>query len=145
MLQMPHECHLPNLGMNWLESLGLTSIHLPSLQVSLFLHQSDRGTESEEEGTVFKSQHKWDKKNSVPSPLRSRIFIQNWIVQLPKILKFGNCSIQHTLQMAFTNALQAAQSGAGNKSGNNSLSKVNHFWASPGNPSFLLGRMGALT
>ena len=104
---------------------------------------SSVGVKSDEVGAVFKSQWKWH-KNSVLNPLRSRIFVQNWIAQLSKIHKFGSCSIQllskqhlpmHYRLHSLVRVTKAVIT----------LSKVNHFWASPWSPSFLLGSTGALT
>lgn len=96
-----------------------------------------------------KSQHKWDKKLS---SLFSQI--KDLHTKLDKAVA-KNSQIQEllnpaTLQTAFTNALQATQSSLVTTttpilSMVVIINKANHFWASPVNPSLLLGRTGAWT
>ena len=83
--------YLHSIGMNWLESLGLTSIP-PKHQVSPFPHLQSGLDLRRRELLLHPSSS--GIRRLVPSPPRSKTNELNWMVQLPKIFKFGNCSIQ---------------------------------------------------
>ena len=129
--------------MNWLESLGLASIPL-KLQVSLFLHHQLGSDLRRRELLLHPSASRI--RSLVPSPPRSKTYALNWMVQLPKILRFGNCSIQlpykwplptHSMLHSLVQKTIVAVILR--------LEQVSLFWASTRNPSLQLGRMATLT
>ena len=95
--------------MNWLEFLGLVNALQSLLQVSSFQHHQ-LGSNLREEETVSKSQHKQDKKISAEcSQIKDlRTKLDGAIAENTQIWELLNPA---TLQTAFTNALQAVQSG----------------------------------
>ena len=129
-------CHLPNLGTNWLV-LG-TCQHSSTKSSGKSVSTSSIGVESEEEDTVFKSQHKQDKKLNAQSSqikdLHSKL--DGAIAENSQIWELLNPT---TLQMAFTNALQAAQSGA-SKSGSHNSRQGKPFLGKPREPQLTAGK-----
>ena len=121
-LQLRHYCcrcrRYPShsLGMSWLESLGLGSI-LQKCQESLF-QLLQLGLDLRRRELILHPNLSRNRR-SVPSLPRSKTYEQNWMAQLLKTIQIWELLSPAALQMAFTNALQATQSGARNNSGNN--------------------------
>ena len=119
-----------------------THQHSAAKSTGKSISTSSVGVKSDEEGTVFKSQCKWDKKLSAQS-FQIKDLHTNWIAQLPKILEFRNCSIQ-LLSKWHLPMHYRLQSGVGNKGSNNSQ-QGKPFLGKPQEPQLSAGRMGALT
>ena len=87
---------------------------------------------------MFKSQWKWHKKLSAQSSQIKDLCtkLDSTIVKNSQIWELLNPA---TLQTAFTNALQAAQSGVGNKGSNNSQ-QGKPFWGKPWEPQLSAGK-----
>ena len=123
--------------MNWLESLGLTSIP-PKQQVSPFLHLQLGSDLRRSELLLHPSSS--GIRRLVSSPPRSKTCTLNWMVQLPKIQELLSPA---ALQMAFTNALQATQSGAKNNSDINPQT-CKPFLGVPREPQLAAGKDGSI-
>ena len=105
---------------------------------------SSIGVGSEEEGTISTSQHKWDQKIGAQSSQIKDLCtkLDGAIAKNTQIQELLNPATQ---QMAFTNVLQAAQSGAKNNSSSNPQTQTGKpFLGKHQEPQLTAGKDGSI-